>query len=631
MATAEELIAQNIAYSQQFISEADAAIAEIVLDKGAVGYSLLDIGDGGFTSQYVPPNPDNTPFPVYQPPNQVLPTSPTLVALSNINSPTIPVTPTVNTSGLFTKPAPNSNLPDFNETAPDLAVDDILAQLKAVAKPVLQHIDLPTLTPLVLRTAPTVQLPDYEAYPTPQAIPAPVDYAARFQVEYSNAKPGIKAFVEDAMEQWRFKYAPEYNDLRAKLEAKVMDGMDGGILPDQFEAALFSRSQARTAKEFDRAEASLLSDPARRGFIVPPGAIVSGLSNIRTDAATALAGSSTEVYLERRRSEVQFVQAMLGLADGWTNNIRGQVMQYAQNMLQVHQQAVQLATEINRQLQILFEHERSRHEFSLAIMKALNEQFEVKLKAALSGLEAYKLELEAAKLRTDIDMAQIEATKLQLDAQKVEVQLYSEIIDAIAKQAVIDELKIKEYGIRANVFEINTKARVAAFDMYKAYIDGDKAKLEGELAKVSIYETQLRAETLKISAQTAVLDANVKTNDGKLNQYTKQLDAYKTNADIALQRFTAEAELKKLGLGLYETNVKTSLDVFKAAYSKELAFLEARIQAFKANTGSLSDFYQLEKGYAELSLHALTSVAKAYGEMGSATLQATNAVLSVAQ
>jgi hypothetical protein len=630
MASVDQLVGIAVDRANQFSANASEAIAEIGANRGSIGYSILSLEPSAFGASYKTVPADETPFPTYTPPTGTLPGVPTLVELPSISAPAFPSAPTINTSGLFTETLPSSTIPDWNEAPPDLKVDAIYNDLVNTATPVLSAVNLPQITPITISAPPALQLPDYEPVTIPEAIPAPTDYAAYMKATYETALPEMKAFIDDIVESWVQKYAPEYDSQREAINGKILSGINGEVLPTQFEAALYSRARARAEDEYKASEKTTLDMAHKRGFIIPPGAITSALNKARIEGAKTLAGQSTEVYIERRKTEIQHLQFILNLASTQMQQVRSLAVQYAQTGLGMIQASTVLSKEISDKVVTLFEHERSRHEFALSIVKVLNEQYEVKLKAALSGLEGYKVQLEALKLRSDVEIKQVEAAKTQIEFQQLEVQRYAAIIDAIAKRTSVEELKIKEYSVRAQVFETNVRARVAAFEAYKAAIEGDKAKLEGELSKLSIYEAQLKAIDIQVDVQKAILDADSKTNVAKITQYGAQIDAYKTTAEVALQKFTSEAEIKKLGLDVYKTNVEANLEVYKGALQKDIAFIQARIEAFKGNVESLSNFYRLSQGYTELDLKKTESIATGYSNMASAALQSLNSMVSLA-
>jgi hypothetical protein len=442
--------------------------------------------------------------------------------------------------------------------------------------------------------------------------------------------PEVQAFIDDTVDKWVAKYAPEFQEQRQAIHERLIAGLNGEVLPDQFESALYTRARSRAESDFRAAEETILASKEVRGFLIPPAAVTSALNKNRTATAGALATQSTEVYLERRRSEIQHLQFVMTAISQQVQSVRGSIIQMTQEAINAMQQSFAMADAITNKLVIRFEHERSRHEFSLAIMKALNEQYEVQLKAALSGLEAYKLELQALELQKNVEFKMIEGAKLQIEAQQLLVTRYSAMVDAIAKRAVVDELKIKEYSIRADVFKTNVQARLAAFEAYKAAIDGDKAKLQGELAKLEVYNSQIKATSLKLEAETKILDADVKVNLARLTQFSNQLDAYKTASQVALQKFTAGAEIKKMGLDIYKTNLQANIAAYEGELKLDVAWAETQIAAFKANSDKWISSMQLEQKYAELDIQKAIAIASGYSNIASASAQAANGTASIA-
>jgi hypothetical protein len=590
----------------------------------------LNVDKLGFDAVLERPDKDTTPLPVYDAPAVSIPSNPTLVELHGITMPDIDSPPTITTTGLFGQVMPSSVIPDWNEAAPDLHTDEIYNELAALAAPILSDVELPSITPINVGVAPELLLPSYEVPATPEAIGATTDYASYLEAKYAAALPEMQAFIDDKVAAWVTRYAPELEEQRSQLHTAIMRGLNDGALPDQFEAALYSRAQGRTNKEFTDAENAIIADGESLGFIFAPGKVVGAIQDARLAGANALSAQATDIYIERRKSEVQHMQFVLGLVAQQVNSVRTNAIQLAANVLDVMRQANTHADTITAKLLARFEHERSRHEFSLEIMKVLNSQYEVRLKAAMAGLEGYKLELEALGMRSDVEMKQVEAAKLKVQTQQLLVARYSEMVDAIAKRAIVDELKIKEYGIRADVFKTDIQARLAAFDAYKAAIDGDKAKLQGELAKLEAYNSQLKAKEIFVDVQAKILDGDVKTNAARLGQFTGQLDAYKTASQVALQRFMAQSEIKKMGLEIYKTDLQANIAAYEGELKLDTAWAQTQIEVFKANTQSWMSAMQLEEKYTELNVQKAIAIATSYSNIASASAQSANGTASVA-
>lgn len=631
MTTVSELIDYNVGVATDFNNRCAEAVADIAVPRETIGYTVLGINFNTFDAQYKPPTKDNTANPVYVNPAQSLPTKPALQELNNLDVPDLPASPTIVTSGLFRQTAPNTVLPSFNANKPVLHATEIYNALVAVAQPILDKVDLPEITPLTIKSAPVITKPDYTPYQPLGELDDPRDYATYYQTQYDNALPGIRGFVDDVMNQFMQKYAPDYDDVRSKLANAISAGLSGQGLPKPYDDPLYSRQQARITREMGKLAQAIIDDPGYRGYVVAPGEIRSRLNSLQVDAAITLAGASTDAFIEVRRQALQAYQFVLTMADGQQSGLRNMVLQFFDRGLAMIQASVTQAKTLGDLLITRDEHEKSRHEFSLALMRALDEQFKIKLDAALADLEIYSKELEAVKLRSEVDKTYLEAAKLKVDVQKIEVDKYSAIIEAIAKRAVGDELLIKQFDTEAKVFDIQVKAVMAGYDVYKAQIDGDKAKLDGELAKLDIFKTQLQATNLKLDAQKTQLEANIEINKAKLDQYSTELVSYEAAAKIALQRFTAEAEMKKMGLDVYRIESEVELERFRAQVQQNVSYNQLLVEQFRANSASLSNYYQLKKEWAGLQLNAQHVIATGYSTVAAAAMSSVNSMASISE
>lgn len=632
MANVEGVIDAAIDRANYFADMTDSAVRAIstATDNSVFTVNDLDIKETAFNAVLEKPEKDKTPMPVYEAPAVDLPDDLVLVKLHGVDEPILPDdVPEIDTSGLFKQKTPSDVIPDWNEKAPILHADEIYNEMAALPDPVLTDVNIPSITPISLRTPPSLELPVYEAYATPEAIPETIDYAAYYDAKYNEALPEMQAYIDNVVLRWMDKYAPEFEEQRVLLNAKLIEGLNGTVLPDQIENAMYSRAQGRIEQEFLKTEESIFASAEKSGFLIPSSSVLAARNKARLMADSSLAGSSTDIYIERRKSEVQHLQFVLSLMSQSVQSLRTLATQLATQALEAMRQANAHADAIAAKMIVRFEHERSRREFSLAIMKALNDAYEVKLKAALSGLEGYKLELQALELQANVEMKQIEGAKIQLEAQQLLVTRYSAMIDAIAKRAVGDELKIKEYGIKADVYKMDIQARLATFDVYKAALDGDKAKLQGELAKLEVFNSQIKAANLKLEAQSKVLDADVKTNAALVTQWTGQLDAYKIASQVALQKFTAQAELKKMGLEIYKTNLQANLAVYEGEIKEDLAWVTTQIEQYKANVENRISTMKLKQSYVELAVQKAIATASGYSNIASASAQSVSSMASI--
>ncbi len=601
----------------QFIVDRDLSILHTDLHLDAIGYD-----------KYAQPTKIPAANPVYEPPTSPLPVAPTLSGVGAITTPAARAEPVLNTSGLFNQTAPSVNLADFVEANPDLQIPALLAEMDAIAKPVLQAITIPTLSPISVGAAPTLNLPGFDALPTPDAVRDPVDYAAKLEAKYAQMVPQMQAFVDDKMATWVATYAPEYTDWTTGLQARINAGMNGTVLPDQIEAAMMARARGRAEEEFNSVEQGLLDSYSRRGFIAPPGAVMSGFHNGRLAKASALANQSTDIYIERRKMEVQHLQFVLNLASSQVNSVRQLAISYAGVVGNTMQQAIGYATEIANQLGKVFEHLIARAQLQVSVLGALNAQYEIKLKAAMSGLEGYKLQLEAEKMKKDVEIAQIQFVEAQVKTQETQVELYTALINAVVAKSKIEELQLKGYEIRAEIFKNNTNAKLASFEVYKAALQGDKYKMEGELSKLQVYEALVKTDMLNLEAQVKGVEATQTSNKVKAEIFELGASVYKLDAEVALQKFTAQAEVKKLSESIYGQELHNAIDVFKTGLIIPEIFMNAKIKEYELNVQTKLQEAKLKIEQLQISESAAAAEFSGLTNMASSALGSLNSVAS---
>jgi len=538
--------------------------------------------------------------------------------------------PTVNIAGLFEQEKPSSEIPAFGHEAPDLSIDALSAELARLAAPILREHEFPAMTELNLRDAPTITLPELDERPLPDDLRDPDDYHVAFVNAFNGSLNAFSSHVQDRVSGWLDKYAPGYQNLRSNLENKLTAYLEGtaGVLPDEFETAMYNRAVMRSKDELLTAQEGLLTQHAKRGFAAPPGAVASALNKSRYRTAEILTQQATDIYVRRQEVEVQHLQFVLGMANDQVNTIRQIAVQQSQLELGVLQATLQYADTATNKLAQVFEHLAKRADVQVAVLAALNQRYEIKLRAALAALDGYKLELEAAKLRTDVDVARISAIEAQIRAESTKVQNYTALVGAIVARGNFEELKVKTFQTHAEVHRTMVQAHLASFEAYKASIDGDRGKLQGEMAKLDIFDKQLRAAGLQVDIEKTASD-----NIRAYNSLT--LDAYKTDAsvfgirlDAAVKRFTAESDLDKLNLEAFKIRASAALDEFRALNQQETVKIDAIVKEFTVNADAEFKRIQVELDKLK-SLQAISStVVSSFSGIAQSSLNSLNTMVS---
>lgn len=581
------IIEQQAARATDLSSQAVSAINDL-RGRGYTQYGgLPSVNTGNYNfKNYIAPTGDTSAMPVYVPPTSALPVAPNLADVSPITKPVFPATPTIDISTLFKQVAPSTNIPAWTVTPPDLRVDYLVAQMDALTQPVLRTLEFPAIAKLVLDPVPSVVMPYYDAAPRPDVLADPQDYSALMTAKYRQMLPEMQAYIDDKVNGWISQYAPEYNSQLATLTDRLNAGMTGTVLPDQIEAAMITRARGRTQSDFQSAEQGLLEAYKKCGLSEPPGAMMAALQKGRLKGADALANQSTDIYIERRKMEVQHLQFVLNLAAANINGIRGLAIQYAGVIGNTIQQAVAFANGAAELASKVYDHLLAKSHLCIEVMNAADQAYQTKLKAALSTLDGYRLKLDTEKAKKEVEMMQVQVIEAEYNAQKQEVDLYTALIDAIGRKATLETLKTQNYEIQGKAYAIQVSAIEAGFNVYQAALSGDKSKMEGEMSKLTIFEDQLKAISLELEANIKATESTIEVNKAKTQIYEANAGVYKVDLETCLERFSAQSEVKKLFQEIYKTQLGASIDIYKQDLAKVQLQVESALRAYEGNIRS---------------------------------------------
>lgn len=586
--------------------------------------------------EFVKPDIDNTSDPSYEEPTTKLPEAPETKDVSTNGlidaKNTLPSeSPGISTEGLFNHQLPSTTIPNFDVEYPALNIDALVNELNAIARPILKEFDFPEISELLIGDVPELNLPEYVKSETPEKLESPQDYKAIFEERYNSALPEMQAFIDEKTDLWVSSYAPEYAEQRDALHVKIIEALNGQVLPEEYESALYNRAISRTDKEFQQAEVGISETHKKRGFFAPPGAVTSAINKLKISAVEINSNQATDIYVKRKEQEVQHLQFVLGIASQQVQSVRSLAIQSTGIYLNVIQSSISLADTVSNKVALVFEHEARRSELMIAVMDALNREFEARLKAALSELEGYKLQLEAAKQKTDIDVAQVGVIEAKYNAQRINVDLYSALVDSVTKKGAIEELRFNEYKTKGDIYNTEIQAQLATFEVYKAALSGDRSKLDAELSKLQVYESDIRAGQSRIDAEKAVVDATNAINDNNLKTYQTGADVYRTEVDAAIKKFTAESDVRKLAQQIYLGNLSADIDVHKITAEDKARLLDMQLKEFVTNSSTMLKQMELNlKAYSMIEDSSRATMT-AYGNIAAASANSLNTMVSDAQ
>jgi hypothetical protein len=521
--------------------------------------------------------------------------------------------------------APQFSTGVFTATAPDLA--DLDALLAEIEKPVLElaaldglyTIEIPTNAGVIMPTmpnigsfgdvdrptvdttpselylytpsigdAPVVTVPEFTTDNLPTDIESPPDsdaLVATVKSEIDDALNGVlQRYIDNTVDDWQQKWAPEYYRVRGWWESRVAAQLDPAngftIVSDEFETNLYTRAKNRVGKETRAVVDSVSNAMKKRGFVLPPAAMNSGIAKAQQQMADNLASQANEIAIERQRLEYEHTKFLMEYGRTVVDTLRNIVVQQTQIGVQAFQSAITYGMSILdttiKAHSLLLEQYKTRAE----LYKTDAAIYEYRLKAALATLDIYRTEIEAEKVKAEAAKISADTYQARLEGEKAKVAIYAAELEGEKVKADIKRLEV-------DVYKAGLEGQKIKNDIYLGQIEGEKAKATVNQSIVEAYKARIEAEKAKIEnyvAQLQGINAVAQVEKAKVDAFDSEVRAYASmvSADEAKARvFQALVQGQSAKMSVNSSLVE--------AYSKEVAAEASRMQAVvEANKGRVT-------------------------------------------
>ena len=630
MAAVEPLIKNAIANATTFSGEAANLLTEAAT--AAKGFAWVNKEELRYNVNITKPEIDTSVadfLDSYVTPVRTA-TKPTFNPIFIPELPTIPDAPVIDTSALFQIDKPTTNIAPFTGVVPNPNTQSLVDEAGALAKPNIVNYDAPELSAISIRAMPTISLPTFDKSYQGDALEPVEDLEQKYRDAYAQALPEMKAFIDDGMRTWLDTYSPNHTENFALMESKLAEGMrTGTALPEQYTIAL--RNSARKEIDANHAaqEQAVLTDNEKRGFFTAPGAVSAGLRRVKQASGAALANMNTEIFKQRKEQEVQHIQFCLTTEASLQQGLLQMMMGYAGTLSNINQNAMAFAQgvvgAIAQMTQLIYE--RARTEMAVYALEI--QLYETRLKAALTVLDEYRMELEVAKLNRDIDMVAIQLWTAKWDTQIKQMDVYIKEIDAIATRGNLLKLQLDIFGQTIASYNAQLGSKELEVRIYEAALRGDSAKLEGLLSQLKVYQTEVDTINARNQIQISHSQAIIANDKNLIDVYNAELQGWQAEITAESARFGGRLQ-----------GYTAQLDAVKAANALKMQGLEADVTIAKLNLDALKTVFDsnvaVEMKNADLfmngvQIHANTALGagNAFGSLAGAALSAQNTMITL--
>lgn len=434
-----------------------------------------------------------------------------------------------------------------------------------VALPVSPDFVLPTvpnLIDIVVPSAPAVNLPTFTAI-------IPEDDLPFVSIPLNFAEP---EFIDELLEEIK--------------DQTLSDLQNGGFgIDTRDEEALVGRLRDREIRAGRTGEEQVLRNFASRGWRLPTGSLTDQLLNAQQQSQEKVSAGEREVFvvradLFRKTREFQ-------LANGTT----------LESMLNTQfgfrqQRALQAAEFTSQYAVTVFNATVNRFNAQLSAFQTAASAFEIEVRAQIAKTEIFRTEVEAAKLKSDINQQEIQVYSAQIAAVGQLVNIFETEMRAAAIATDIERLKIQQFSERVNSFTAQVQAQGAKIGVFDAQVRGELAKVDVYKSQVGTFEAEIRA----VEAQTRIQNLNVQADIdvAKINlaTYAGQIDQFKANLSREVERIQSLTSV-------YNSDISS----FNSLIAGWAAFYTSADRATEAFLRQISEDAKLTQAQTELELN----------------------------
>lgn len=493
----------------------------------------------------------------------------------------------------------------------------------------------PTLTPIAQPVRPSIALPTAPARPTLPTMPEAPDFNALAPepVTFLSLNlpslptitlPTLTAtrpeFNAPVLSQAGWEFTPEQytSALLAKIQGRVSTWLDGQeALPAAIERALFDRGRARIDVEADEAVEQAWDDFASRGFSAPPGMLAGRIDTIRFNADKQRAEFNNAATIK------SFDEALANLRLAVSSGIQ---LEGVTINLHIEEQRLLLASAQNLRDTGIAVLNASISEFN-ALMQGYQvdaQVLETRLKAELSKLDVMRLQIEAEKLKGEINEQSVRAYTAQWEAVRSAANIYESQVRAMGAQAEVLKIPIE-------IFSEETKAFEALWNAHGKEWDGYRAAVEADGNKAVVYRALTEAHSARIQGVVAYGGLKLDQERLRMQAHGQDIEAYKAS----MLRLSQLLDVDKTRLSAVGQKVAAQATIYRAKADVETAASASTDRTFQlglerakseADAALETARIQSQEGVAHLNLllEAQKTIATVFTQLASSTMSAMN-------
>lgn len=498
-----------------------------------------------------------------------------------------------------------------------------------LVEPLLIDIDLPDPLSVVVPVHPELPVvatpvePDFTLPAVPTLVSLNVPAAPVFDAPvFDTADPTAPAPIDVNFVWSEVAYA---SDALAQLNSRLLALVEGEstALSALVEEAKWQRGCDANAMLTFRAVDDALNQSAARGFSIPGGALVRAVQQAVIEAVAKDSQSSRAIMAE----QAQLEQANFQFAFSSALQLETRLIELFN---QVQERALDAAKFRVSALVDLFNARVKLYQADAQAFAAKAEVFKTRLQAALVTLDVYRAELQAVKLRGDLNVQLVQQYTAQIGAVQAMVDVFKARVDAVGLTVDTNRSRTELYRADIAAYAAAASASAGQVRGYLAQIEQQQSSVEMFGYRVGAYKS--RVEAYRVLTDVKLSEANVQfrqlqqfpveLHKGRIDGFAAQVGSEAARLNAVADTFNARVD----GYVARERLVSKGADV-----SAEVAATISKLRVTEAQTLVQAGVTNIKGSQinAEIAQAALRAAGQLATQLGAAAMSARNVSASL--
>lgn len=412
------------------------------------------------------------------------------------------------------------------------------------------------------------------------------------------------------------------SDLADAIDSRLLEEMltnrtelsDGTItfgsgIPTSVQEAIYALLNDKLEEEILRSYDEANTYFAAKGHDLPPGALNGTILEANKEAARQRLNNANQVMAQAFDLAQKNNQFIIEAGLKREADLMGHFNEVAKRALEAAKFTQEAAILVYQAQVELFKAEMQLYQTEATV-------YEIKVRAQLAKLEQFKLQLEAARLRGDLNMQLVEIYRAQILANEALVKIFSTQVDSVKTKYEADSVRIQAYGAKIQAYTAKVNAATARYGAYATQMTGEQIKTQIYSEKVRAFLGQMEGAKLetgiKVEEARAIIDSNnydIARYNAEIAGYTEQIRKLLLPLDIDVRIFDTNVKGTETNLSIDRLTADVDIETQRANIANAQIAVEVALKEAQLNIVAAENAQKLNVETMRIASAALSQLA----------------------